>query len=245
MGKNQVLGLAVLLALVVVLGSGLLVSAHCIWPETPARVAAGETFALRAFYADPDEPLDERELTDLVLWVHSPSGEREPVTLTPQETFEEATITLTTAGAHTFVLEREPSRYRLQEIRDFGKSTTLVGVAGSVPGHVVGLPLEVVYLESAQDGDGVTRIFRVLYAGEPLSGAEVEVFQSLEAAEGLYDEVDEVETDANGRVSLVMDPSHAYVLEASHSVPAREVDGTGLFITQVRFRSTLHLGASH
>ncbi len=245
MRQNQVIGLVVLMALAVVLGSGLMVSAHCIWAETPLRVTVGETFALWAFYAHPDDPMDEREVTGLALWVHSPNGDQEAVTLTPRGTFEKADITLTVAGEHTLVLERTPSRYWLQEIRDFGKSTVLVGDAERIPGHVVNLPLEVVYLESAQDGDRVTRVFQVLYDGEALSGAEVEVFQSLEATENLYEVVDEVETDASGRVSLVMDPIHAYVLETSHSVPSREVDGTGLFITQVRFRSTLFLGASY
>lgn len=218
--------------------------AHCIWAEVPSRVDINSEFTINAYFAHADDPLDERELTSLGLVVFKPGQKVEPITLFENPNHYDAVIKLTDPGQHIFVLERDPNRYRLTEIRDFGKSMTWVGQAGSIMHDPVGIPLEIVPVKVVELTDGKHQVtVQVLYNGNPVSGGEIEVFESLETDSILYDEIAEYDVPADGKVTLTINPERKYVLETDHRVPAREVSGTGLAITEVRFRSTLFMGA--
>lgn len=216
--------------------------AHCTWVEAPYQVSQDEVFSVMAFYADPDDPMEERDMTELSLYVIGPDGAAQPVDMARAATYQYASMTLDQEGQWRLALEREPNRYRLQEIRDFGSSIVWVGEAGTWVNEPVGLSLEVVVVSENQRADGLVDLtLAVYYEGESVGGAEIEVFQSLAEDITLYDEVDEVETDAQGQVMVTVNPEHRYVFETDHRLPAREVSGTGTFITEVRFRSTLAL----
>ena len=218
--------------------------AHCIWTEVPSRVDPGQEFTVLAYYADPDDPLEERDQTSLSLVVFKPGQVVEQITLFENPHHYDVEVTLTDPGQHIFVLERDPNRYRMTEIRDFGKSVTWVGQAGSMVHDPIGIPLEIVPVKVSELPDGHKEVtVQVLYNGQPVSGGEIEVFQSLETDSILYDEIAEYDVPEGGKVTFTVDPSRKYVLETDHRVPAREVSGTGLAITEVRFRSTLFMGA--
>ncbi len=218
--------------------------AHCIWAEVPSRVDLNSEFTVNAYFAHADDPLEERELTSLSLVVFKPGQDVEPVTLFENPHHYDATIKLTDPGQHIFVLERDPNRYRLTEIRDFSKSVTWAGVAGSIKHDPVEIPLEIVPVKVSDLPNGHREVtVQVLYNGQPVSGGEIEVFQSLETDSILYDEIAEYNVPEGGKVTFAVDPSRKYVLETDHRVPAREISGTGLAITEVRFRSTLFIGA--
>ena len=217
--------------------------AHCIWAEVPSRVDPGQEFSVLAYYADPDDPLEERDQTSLSLVVFKPGQKVEPITLFENPHHYDAEVTLTDPGQHIFVLERDPNRYRLTEIRDFSKSVTWVGQSGSIVHDPVGIPLEIVPVKVSDLPGGHKEVtVQVLYDGNPVSGGEIEVFESLETDSILYDEIAEYDVPADGKVTLTINPERKYVLETDHRVPAREVSGTGLAITEVRFRSTLFIG---
>lgn len=218
--------------------------AHCIWAEVPSRVDPGQEFTVLAYYADPDDPLEERDQTSLSLVVFKPGQVVEQITLFENPHHYDAEVTLTDPGQHIFVLERDPNRYRMTEIRDFGKSVTWVGQSGSMVHDPAGIPLEIVPVKVSELPGGHKEVtVQVLYNGQPVSGGEIEVFQSLETDSILYDEIAEYDVPEGGKVTFTVDPSRKYVLETDHRVPAREVSGTGLAITEVRFRSTLFMGA--
>ncbi len=220
------------------------VLAHCIWAEVPSRVDLNSEFTVNAYFAHADDPLEERELTSLSLVVFKPGQDVEQVTLFENPHHYDATVKLTDPGQHIFVLERDPNRYRLTEIRDFSKSVTWAGVAGSFMHDPVGIPLEIVPVKVSDLPNGHREVtVQVLYNGQPVSGGEIEVFQSLETDSILYDEIAEYDVPTDGKVTFAVDPSRKYVLETDHRVPAREISGTGLAITEVRFRSTLFMGA--
>lgn len=218
--------------------------AHCIWAEAPAMVSLNKEITFNAYFAHADDPLEERELTSMGLVVFEPGGEIRQIDLDERATYYEAAVRLTKPGQHVFVLERDPNRYRLTEIRDFSKSVTWAGEAGSIVHDPVGIPLEVHPVEVTELDNGMEKVtVAVLYNGEPVSGGEIEVFKSQGPDTILYDEIAEYDVPENGKVTLTIDPAYKYVLETDHRVPAREVSGTGLAITEVRFRSTLFLGA--
>ena len=218
--------------------------AHCIWTEVPSRVDPGQEFNVRAYFAHPDYPLEDRDKTSLSLVVLNPGHEMQEIVLFGNPHHYDADVTLTDPGQHIFVLERDPNRYRLTEIRDFGKSVTWVGQSGSIVHDPVGIPLEIVPVKVSELPGGHKEVtVQVLYNGQPLSGGEIEVFQSLETDSILYDEIAEYDVPEGGKVTFTVDPSRKYVLETDHRVPAREVAGTGFAITEVRFRSTLFMGA--
>jgi len=218
--------------------------AHCIWAEVPSRVDLNSEFTINAYYAHPDDPLEERDKTNLSLVVFKPGQEVEQIILFENPNHYDAVVELTDTGQHIFVLERDPNRYRLTEIRDFSKSVAWAGQAGPILHDPVGIPLEIVPVKIKDLPDGHKEVtLHVLYNGSPVSGGEIEVFQSLETDSILYDEIAEYDVPADGMVTLTIDPSRKYVLETDHRVPAREVSGTGLAITEVRFRSTLFIGS--
>lgn len=218
--------------------------AHCIWTEVPFTVEPDQEFNVRAYYAHPDYLLEERDKTNLSLVVLKPGQEMEEIVLFENPNHYDNDIILTNPGQHIFVLERDPNRYRLTEIRDVGKSVTWVGEAGSLIHEPVGIPLEIVPVQVSELPNGHKEVtVQVLYNGSPVSGGEIEVFQSLETDSILYDKIAEYDVPDDGKVTFTVDPSRKYVLETDHSVPAREVDGTGFAITEVRFRSTLFVGA--
>lgn len=218
--------------------------AHCIWVEVPTSVSVGEPFQALAFYADPDDPVEERDMTELSLYAIAPDGEAHPIDLVKGETYQQAAITLSEEGQWRLALEREPNRYRLQEIRDFGKSLVWVGQTGTWVHEPVELSLEIMVESERETAEGLFElVLSVQYEGTPVSGAEVEVFRSLAEDPTLYEEIDELESDVNGQVTVTVNPEHLYVFETDHRLPARDVQGVGRFITEVRFRSTLFLGS--
>ncbi|WP_362926976.1 DUF4198 domain-containing protein [Desulfonatronospira sp.] len=140
------------------------------------------------------------------------------------------------------ILEREPNRYRLQEIRDFGKSIVWSGQDGGLVHDPIGIPLEIVPLEALElDTGDLELVLKVLYEGNPVSQGDVEVFRALSNDDFLYEEIDEVDIGSDGRLQLVIDPAYKHVLETDHYVPAREVKGTGFAIREVWFRSTMFI----
>lgn len=219
------------------------IKAHCLWVETPMNTEVGEEFVLPIFFGHPDEPIDERDMTEFSLFALRPGGELEELSLESRDTFKEATIGYKEEGLYTFIAERVPSRYRLTEIRDFGKSMTLVQMERDFI-EPVGIPLEIHPLkkESLNENEYELTLI-VLYEGEPLPGAEIEIFQSLEPGSNLYEEIDEVEVHQDGIIRILLDHGYQYVFETDNYVSARDVDGTSSFVTQVRFRSTLFIGA--
>lgn len=240
--KRSLIVVCAMLSFVIFSASAAL--AHCIWAEVPSRVDPGQEFTVNAYFAHADDPLEERELTSLGLVVFKPGQKVEPITLFENPHHYDAAVTLKDPGQHIFVLERDPNRYRLTEIRDFSKSVTWVGQAGSIVHDPAGIPLEIVPVEVSELPGGHKEVtVQVLYNGQPVSGGEIEVFQSLETDSILYDEIAEYDVPEGGKVTFTVDPSRKYVLETDHRVPAREISGTGLAITEVRFRSTLFMGA--
>lgn len=232
-----------LTSLVLVLAIAAVSFAHCIWVETPSRSTVHEMVEIRAFYAHPDDPVEARDMTELSLYLIDPKGEAHPVDLVKQTTYQEARVNPSQEGQWLLVLHRPPSRYRLQEIRDVGKSVLWVGEQGTWVHEALGLSLEIGIESQRENEEGLLEItFSVLYEGEPLAGSEIEVFRSVSQDPTLYEEITELETDERGRVTFLVDPSHRYVFETDHRLPAREVNGVGLFISEVRFRSTLFLG---
>ncbi|WP_084591154.1 DUF4198 domain-containing protein [Desulfonatronovibrio magnus] len=231
-------------SVLIMLATATLAMAHCIWTEVPFQVNAGQNFKLKAFFAHADDPLDERELTNLNLFIFTPGGDTKQVDLTELDNHYEASVTLANSGQHIFVLERDPNRYRLTEIRDFSKSVVWASQAGSLVHDPVDIPLEIVPVEITDLPNGHKQLtVQVLYDGQPVSGGEIEVFESLEPTSILYDEIAEYDVPADGKVTFTINPELRYVLETDHRVPAREVAGTGIAITEVRFRSTLYIGS--
>ncbi|WP_028575485.1 DUF4198 domain-containing protein [Desulfonatronovibrio hydrogenovorans] len=218
--------------------------AHCIWTEVPFKVEPGQEFTVSAYYAHPDYPLEERDKTSLSLVVLKPGEEMQEIVLFENPYHYDNEVSLNSPGQHFFVLERSPNRYRLSEIRDFGKSMTWVGEAGSLVHDPVGIPLEIITVKVNELANGHKELtVQVLFKGSPVSGGAIEVFQSLENDSILYDEIAEYDVPKGGKVTFTIDPSRKYVLETDHRVPAREIAGTGFAITEVRFRSTLFIGA--
>ncbi len=216
--------------------------AHCIWSESPAKVELNQEFTVKAFYADPDDPVEERDKTNMSLYLFTPGGEVQALELNEKSTFYQTSAMLTETGQHLFVLERDPSRYRLQEIRDFGKSVTWAGEQGGIVHDPVGLALEIVPVKTVELENGQLELtLQVLYEGNPVTEGDIEVFKSLTPVDPVYDEIDEIELESDGSITLSIDPAYRYVLETDHYVPARDVAGTGFAITEVRFRSTLYI----
>ena len=236
----------VLLTFVLVLIATSSALGHCVWPETPASIGAGEEFTVPVYFAHPDDPIDERDLAELSLYAVAPDGETLEFHLVKAETYNYAQVTLNQAGLHVFYAERPGARYRItQEIRDIGKSITYVDSEALLVQDPIGLDLEISVVEAVQVDGGLVEItLQILYKDSPVDEGGVEVFRSVEPGDtSLYQEIDDLDVDENGRVTLVIDPSYNYVFETDHRVPAREVDGTPFGVTQVRFRSALFLGA--
>ena len=234
--------LLALLLLVLMTVASTAVSAHCIWIESPATIPGDTETLFTAFYAHPDEAMAERELTSLTLFAAHSTGQVVELPLERYTNFEQASAVLPVSGQWQLILEREPNRYRMQEIRDFGKAVVWVDGSGTLVHEPIGASLEFVILEEElADDDSTTLTFAVLYNGEPVSDAEIEVFQSVPGESSLYEEIDELDVDEDGTVTFTFAPNASYVLETDHRVPSGEVEGTGLFITEVRFRSTLFL----
>ncbi|WP_291322338.1 DUF4198 domain-containing protein [Desulfonatronospira sp.] len=216
--------------------------AHCIWSEPPYRVDPGDQIIVDVFYADPDDPLDERDKTNMSLYVLSPGGETTDAALNELDTYYQAAVSFEDTGMYTLILERDPNRYRLQEIRDFGKSIVWSGQDGGLVHDPVGIPLEIVPVEAVELDNGELKlVLQVLYEGNPVSEGDVEVFRALSNDDFLYEEIDEVDIGSDGRLELVIDPAHNHVLETDYYVPAGEVEGTGFAINEVRFRSTMFI----
>lgn len=234
----------VVLSILMVLLMSVMTFAHCIWVEVPTNVSVGEGFQVLAFYADPDDPIEERDMTELSLYAIAPNSEVHPIDLVKGETYQHAMMTLSKEGQWRLALERQPNRYRLQEIRDAGKSIVWVGPTGTLAHEPIGFSLEIMVDSKREMPDGLIElVLSVQYEGSPLSRAEVEVFRSLTEDPTLYEEIGEFESDVNGQITVTVDPQHRYVFETDHRLPAREVQGVGRFITEVRFRSTLFLGS--
>ena len=242
--RLQKISYTLLILLVVTALSSSVAYAHCIWSEPPSQITLDEDFIVKAFYAHPDDPIEGRDMTDLSLYVLDSDGQKVELELKKLATYQQAVANLSQPDLYVFILEREPNRYRLQEIRDYGLSFTVAGDHERELPTPVGIPLEVhPMVMEAREGGLMDLSLQVLYNGEPVAGAEIEVFESLEPAGEVHDEIDEVEVDDDGMAKVIIDPAFNYVFETDHRVPAGEVDDTGIFITEVRFRSTLFLGA--
>lgn len=242
MFKNKA-GLILLMGLLMVLLLSVAIFAHCIWVEVPREVSPLEDFKVLAFYAHPDDPLEEREITQLSLYAIDPDGVSHPIQLVKGKTYEQASLNFSRRGQWFLVLERQFTRYRLQEIRDIGKSVFFVGKKGTWVHDPVGLSLELNIVSERVQPDGLIElVFSVDYEGIPLEGAEIEVFRSLKDSIVLYEEVDELVTDSEGQVLFTVDPQFRYVFETGHRLPAREAQGVRALTTEVRFRSTLFIG---
>lgn len=240
--KKSPLVLAAILSILVLFSTG--VWAHCVWIETPMKAQLGQEYSIPVYYADPDDPIEERDLTDLSLYLFTAVGEMLELTLETRETFEDTKMVFSEKGLYTFMAERVPYRYRLQEIRDFGKSFSWVEEEIRFPDRPLGIDLEIVPIEKKiVEEDKHQLLLQVLYDEQPLPFAQIEVFQSLEKEGYLYEEIAEKKGDADGLLWVTIHPSLNYVFETDHRVPAREVEDTGTFITQVRFRSTFFFGA--
>ena len=163
--------MSVLLMLMVLFSVG--VSAHCVWPESPVRVDASQVFWIDVFYAHPDDPMENRDMTDLTLYVYFPDGQVVELSLEKMATYQQGNTSFTEAGEYVFVAERSPNRYRLQEIRDFGKSITWVGQQMDYTRGPVGLPLEVIPLgRNDVDQGNIELLVEVRYNGEAVRGAK-------------------------------------------------------------------------
>ncbi|ADQ14454.1 hypothetical protein [Halanaerobium hydrogeniformans] len=224
--------------------------AHCVWVELPAQTSLNEEFEVYAYYADPDDPMEERDQTELELYIIDYNGEKHDLDLSEQSTYYNAFAELSTAGEYNFILEREPNRYRLQQIRDFGKAVTLAGNSLNYSYEPAGIPLEVQLVESNTINEQeVEIVVEVLYEGEVITDSDIELFQSLEKgliteAGMAYEEIADVEISEDGRTTFAINPEYNYVFETDYHVDADQVEDTGFFIREVRFRSTLFLPAA-
>ena len=242
--------MALALTLLLVISFSTISLAHCVWVESPASTSLNEEIEIYSYYGYPDGPIEERDQTELELYVIDQNGERHNLDLNEYATYYNAYTQFSDSGEYTFVVEREPNRYRLQQIRDFAKSVTLVDNNLSYSYQSVGIPLEIQLVESnIISQDQVEIVIEVLYEGEVITDSEIELFQSLEKgiineAGMSYQEIADVEIAADGRTTFVINPEYNYVLETDYHVDAAQVEDTGLFISEVRFRSTLFLANS-
>ncbi len=104
----------------------------CICAELPSRVDLNSEFTINPYYADPDDPLEERDKINLSLAAFKPGREVEQIILFENPNHFDAVVELTDTGQHIFLLERDPNRYRLTEIRGFIKSVAWAGETGSI-----------------------------------------------------------------------------------------------------------------
>lgn len=239
--KNLTLGFLVTLILVLMFSS--LSLAHCVWIETPGRVNPSEVFDITVYFGHPDEPISDRDMAELQLFTLTPEGEIEEIIMEKGKTYQQAIKSFKKEGEYVLIAERNPTRYRLQEIRDFAKRILLVGKETAFTYEPVGISLEINVVHSNYINDNELELtLEILYEGKKLKEGEIEVFKSLEPAGVLFDEIAEIELDNAGQITLTINPNYYYVLETDYRLPANEVEKTGLFIRQVRFRSTLFLG---
>lgn len=235
----------ILISIFLVIMLSMVASAHCIWLEVPKRASVGELFQVMAFFGHPDDPIEERDMTELSLYALAPDGSVYPVDLVKEETYQHSSMSLSQEGQWLFVLERQFNRYRLQEIRDYGKSLLWVGEDGAWAHEPIGLSLEIVVESVRERAHGLIElVLSVHYEGESVNEAEIEVFRSLAEDTLLYEEIDHIVSDANGHIIIALAPDAQYVFETDYRLPARDVPGVGPFITEVRFRSTLFLAGN-
>ncbi|MCK8825983.1 DUF4198 domain-containing protein [Fuchsiella alkaliacetigena] len=225
--------------------------AHCAWIELPLRAEIGEEIEFDIFWADPDDPIDERDMTELSLQFRRPDGEIEDISMDNRETFYQAGIEFENEGEYTFFAVRPPHRYRMSQYRDFAKSITWIGDGSFTEHQPVGHTLEIVPLSSSAEMEEANKIeVEVLYNDQPVSGVEVKLLKSNEPSGRIFpdlhdeDEYEIVLSDVNGRAELTLDRDHNYILKARHQVSAsdREED-LSFYIRRVIFRSTLFLSA--
>ncbi|MEJ6951617.1 hypothetical protein [Natronospora cellulosivora (SeqCode)] len=238
-------GIKVLLLGIFVLMFSVVSFAHCVWVEAPVQVNPGEEFEVLVYFADADDPIEERDMTELQLFLVDSNWNFEEIELIKEDTYQRAMLSIDQPGEHTLIAERVPSRWRTTEIRDFAKKSVLVGDNASYTYQTVGIPLEVHLVESRMlSNDEREIVVEIYYEGELLTEGEIELWESLEEGGLVYDEIAEVEIGTNGQTTFVINPAYNYIVETDYRLPPREVEGTGRFVTEVRFRSTLFLGAT-
>lgn len=242
--KTKIMISAVLM--VFVLSSAAL--AHNVFVEVPLQVEEGEELEFKSFYSNPDDPIEERDMTPLELAVRLPDGTMQDIDMDQHATYYQTVKTFEQSGEYVFILEREPYQHRTTEIRDFGKS--IVWTGEERPEHEeLGLPLEISPLSVTDMAEKGSVEVQVLYDGEPLPGAEMRVHTSLEPYGRIYDpDFPRVEADDEGVFQLDLDRDYNHILEIRHQVPASEAEekfgyNTGLLTRNIRFRTTLYLPA--
>lgn len=218
-------------------------SAHNIFTEIPLNVDLGQTVVFKAFFSDPDDEIEARDMCDLSLSIRYPDQKIKDFNLKQMPTYYLGEKTFDQEGEHVFILVREPYRYRLTEIRDFGKSIVWVG-GERVEHQNVNFPLEISMLASAEDLAFADQIsFEVLYYQKPLPQSTMRVHKSLVPSGRVYDpDFLEVVADDSGAIFLQLDRNYNYIFEVRHQVSARDVDfDTSFFTTTVMFRTAFYL----
>ncbi len=213
--------------------------AHNIWVEAPTLLTQATPTQITAYFAHPDQPLSDRDQTALSLSVITPQGQQEALTLTEQATHYTTTLTPQVPGLYQLLLSREPYRYRLSEIRDFGKtwvSNEALPEPGAPP---AGLALEIhpTEIQWHDDGSSTWRL-QALHQGQAVPGVEISVYQSEDQSE-LRLPSEPLNTDEQGEVVISLAPAQAHLFTWEYRVPARTVENTGWGVREVRYRTTL------
>ncbi|MCK8826675.1 DUF4198 domain-containing protein [Natroniella acetigena] len=244
----------VLLSCIMLLFSSTTAFAHSAWIELPLTAELEEEIKFDTFWADPDDEIEERDLTELSLRLRKPNEEIDDVDLINRQTFFESNVEFEQEGEYTFFAVRPPARYRLSQYRDFAKSITWVGEDNGVH-QPVGLTVEIVPLFSAEQMQSRDEIeVEVRYNGQPLPNAKIKLVQSIEPEGRNYpdlhneSEYETVIADNNGRADLTVDRNYNYILKARYEASASDVEDEldedlSFFIRRVIFRSTLFLPA--
>lgn len=217
--------------------------AHCIWVELPMTSQVGRSEQVYAYFAEPYDSIERRDMSDLNLSIRHPNGKIEKVDMIQNKTYYEYSKQFAEQGEYVFILEREPALRRGLEIRDFGKSISWVGEKFTNH-NIVGHPLEFAILSNSNDLVNSEEISLVLlYNGEPFS-TEVSVYKSLEANGRVYDRNStKIKADENGILNLKIDRNYNYIVEARNQLPASQVNDALAGSRNIRFRSTLYLSA--
>lgn len=196
--------------------------AYCTWIETPSQAAVNEEVRILVFYAHPDDPIDERDTTELSLFAIAPDGLSEPVDLMGAAAYQHASLRFEQEGQWRLVLEWEPNRYRLQEFRHFESGIIWIGGTGTWVQEPIGLSQDVVVVTETQRPDGLVNLTLLCsMKGVRSAVRRSRCFKSLAADELLYEEVDEVESTSHGQVTVTVRPHHRYGFETDHRLPAR------------------------
>lgn len=213
--------------------------AHNIWVEAPTHLIQGTPTPVTAYFAHPDQALGDRDQTSLSLNMITPLGQHTILALTEHATYYTATLAPQTPGLYQLLLSREPYRYRLSEIRDFGK--TWLGneslPEASVPPAGLALEIHPTDIQWHKNGHSTWRL-QALHQGQPVPDIEISVYQSEDESE-LRLPAETLNTDNQGEALISLAPAKAHLFTWEYRVPARAVENTGWGVREVRYRTTL------